>query len=433
MPSSQTGFFLPGRNEGRGKKKMPIKSVSKEIDDKAKKESAFHGTQTVTLIVTDSCNLRCKYCYEKHDKRSRKSLSFSQVKDILTRHLSAPNEFKKIVIDFFGGEPFLEFPLIKKTIEWLSSKEWGKEYFCSLSTNGTILDDDMKEFFLKYKEKISIGFSMDGSRTAHNIVRNNSYDLLEKNIPFFIDNWPDNPAKMTICAETIPYMADSIIDMEEKGIYFSANVVFEDIWGDEQKKVKLLKEYENQLELLLDYYKKNSHLCPVEPLFRPFPHHLKNKESRDDAIKEFTHKKFCGSGVEMIAYNVDGKAYPCHRFIPFISGKELTDDVQLKTDISWKTKKCENCDLLPVCPTCAGFNWEINNDPYLRTTFHCEALALEVIARCKYEAWKLSNTDADQVEKLSYKEQVKIKETLEILKYVNKNGFYVPKSTGEEV
>jgi uncharacterized protein len=406
---------------------MPIKSVSKEFDERAK-ESIYNETQTVTLIVTERCNLRCKYCYQKHDKRSHKSLHFSRVQEILTHHLNASNKFKKIVIDFFGGEPLLEFPLIKKTIEWLSSKEWEKEYSFSINTNSTLLNNEMKEFFLKNKEKVSIGFSLDGNRTAHNMTRSDSYDLVSKNIPFFKENWPDNPAKMTICAETIPYMADSIIDMEEKGIYFSANVVFEDIWGDDNEKTKLLQEYENQLERLLDYYKNNSHLFPPEPLFKQFPRYLRNKERRDNAIAVYLHKKFCGSGIEMIAYSVDNKAYPCHRFIPFTSGKELSEDVQIKTDITWKTKKCQGCDLMPICPSCIGFNWEINNDPYQRTTFHCDALALEVKARCKYEAWKISNIKTDEVEKLPHKKQIRIKETLAVLRYLNENGFYVPKS-----
>jgi radical SAM protein with 4Fe4S-binding SPASM domain len=126
----------------------------------------------------------------------------------------------------------------------------------------------------------------------------------------------------------------------------------------------------------------------------------------------------------MVAYDIYGKSYPCHRFAPFSTGKELSRNVNIEKDPIWKTEKCRGCDLLPVCPSCAGFNWEINNDPYLRTTFHCEALALEVMARCRYESEILTNLD--KVEELSPLDQIKLKEKLEVLHFINENGFFVP-------
>jgi radical SAM protein with 4Fe4S-binding SPASM domain len=404
---------------------LPKKSVSGEIDGYALHTEKFHETQTVALVLTSACNLRCKYCYEKHDLRDRRSMPFTMIKEILSRHLNASNDYKRVIVDFFGGEPLLEFPLIKQTIEWVKSCKWQKEYSFQIGTNGTILNDEIKSFLLKNRKNIELSFSLDGNRTAHNISRDNSYDLLAPNIPFFIENWPNNPAKMTICAETIPYLADSIIEIEEKGYFFTANVVFEDIWGDEQKKTQLLGEYERQLEQLVDYYVQHRDLFLPEPIFRPFPSHLRNEESRENAIKAFKQKQFCGSGLEMIAYDIDGKAYPCHRFIPLTTGKEWPGEIKMNKTPNWETEKCQPCDLLPVCPSCVGFNWEINKNPYQRTTFHCDALALEVIARCKYESRILP--PIDQVEKLSDLEQAKLKEKSEVLDFLNKNGFYVPK------
>lgn len=96
----------------------------------------------------------------------------------------------------------------------------------------------------------------------------------------------------------------------------------------------------------------------------------------------------------------------------------------LKNTPTWVNKTCNNCDLLPVCPSCAGFNWEINNDPYERTTFHCEALALEVSARCMYEAGMIAKIK--QIDSLTPAEKREIKLKVEVLRYIDENGFYIP-------
>lgn len=399
---------------------MPKKHLTKVLEDL----KSDNLVRTVTLFLTEECNLNCNYCYEKNDKRKRGGLSLVQIKDILSHHLNAPDKFDKVVIEFFGGEPFLEFETLRDTVKWATSQKWPKRYYFNIATNGTIMTDEIKEFLLKYKHIVQVGYSLDGTQEAHNLARSNSYDLVAKNVPFFAELWPNNPAKMTICAETIPYLADSIIDMEEKGIFFSANVVFEDIWGDELEKKELLAEYEKQLYRLVEYYLENPHLFPPDPLFRRFPKHLRSEETCEDEKNHFKNKRFCGSGIEMIAYDVDGNSYPCHRFVPVTSGKIPQKKLKLENTPTWMNVKCNKCDLLPVCPSCIGFNWEINDEPYKRTTFHCEALALEVIARCKYEAGMIEKIE--QIDSLSLSEKQELKLKVETLRYIEENGFYIP-------
>jgi len=105
-------------------------------------------------------------------------------------------------------------------VDWFHTKKWYKNHLFFICSNGTILTDEMKTWLEKNKNCVMVGISLDGNKKAHNINRSNSYDQVQKNLPFFLEQWPSQPIKMTINAETLPYVADSIIELEEKEIPF---------------------------------------------------------------------------------------------------------------------------------------------------------------------------------------------------------------------
>ena len=222
--------------------------------------------RTLSLVITRNCNLNCSYCYEKHNLRDSRTMDLKVAKKAITNFMNIGDEADIFIIDLFGGEPLLGFSLIKKIIEWCHKKKWNKNYYFMISTNGTLLNDEMKDFFARHNKHVILGLSIDGNREAHNINRNNSYDLIYPHIEFFKKNWPNQPSKMTISAETIPYVFDSVIELEEMGLYFTANLPQENIWGNQNNKKRLLEIYEEQLIRLVDYYVENSHLYPVARL-----------------------------------------------------------------------------------------------------------------------------------------------------------------------
>ena len=172
--------------------------------------------RTIVLIVTNQCNLKCKYCYEQHRVKKNDTMDFDTAKKIITKYMNKDDEFDLIEIQFFGGEPLLAFPLIKKIVDWFHTKTWKKKHVFFIPTNGTILTDEMKKWLECNRNDVKLGFSLDGNKTAHNLGRDNSYDRVMKNLPFFKENWPEQILKMTIYEETIPYIADSVIELEEK-------------------------------------------------------------------------------------------------------------------------------------------------------------------------------------------------------------------------
>jgi uncharacterized protein len=389
---------------------VPRKKISKNTKMKIR---------LITLVITRNCNLNCSYCYEKKTHRTGKTMDPVLAQEVITRYMEADDEFEGVEIDLFGGEPMLAFPLIRYILEWFHSRTWAKPYKFLIGTNGTILTDEMKNWLYKHRNWVNVGLSIDGNKIAHDISRDNSYDLVSPNIPFFMENWPNQPAKMTIIADTIPYVADSIIELEEMGMNFTANLAFEDFWGDNEKKKRLLDIYEEQLDRLINYYVMRPHLSPVSPLLDAVPEYIGLPVSSEQ--KEKDCRRFCGAGHEMEAVDVDGKLYPCHRFFPWVTGYPVLKQ-PVNQQKGWKPEECARCKLIDSCPTCVGFNWEINGDTSIRTTYHCEAYKLEVLASSKLAAIRMGQQSISKLKNLPLKEAYKFKKRLEAVWELIENG-----------
>ncbi|MCP4214511.1 MAG: 4Fe-4S cluster-binding domain-containing protein [bacterium] len=375
----------------------------------------------VVLNITKQCNLKCKYCYEPNKSREDKNVSMGLevAKKTIRHYMELDNGYIDVEFQLFGGESMLEFRLIRQIVDWFHTMTWKKGHVFFICTNGTFLTDEMKQWLYENRECVVPGFSIDGNRTAHNMGRDNSYDLLKPNIPFFVENWPTQPAKMTVYSETIPYLADSVIELEEMGLYFSANIVFEDIWGDSEQKKKLLEVYNKQLEKLVDYYVEHPELEPVGPLLNKDPGLIPK-----GAVLNYSDgncSRYCGAGHEMVMVDVDGKEYPCHRFAPWVTGRPAPR-MEVNRQETWQPQKCADCELVSLCPTCAGFNWEINGDTGIRTTFHCEAFKLELLASAKLAALRLEKHQVTDIEKMPNGEAVALKKRIDGLLQLAEKG-----------
>lgn len=92
------------------------------------------------LMVTHACNLNCSYCYESFKRNSY--MSFEMAKEIILKeaHMVAESDrFDEIQVDFMGGEPLMNFPLIKQIVEWLKNGGIDIPWICFASTNATLL------------------------------------------------------------------------------------------------------------------------------------------------------------------------------------------------------------------------------------------------------------------------------------------------------
>lgn len=373
----------------------------------------------VTMTVYHGCNLNCRYCYERRANKDTESMDFEIAKNVITRFMEADNGFDNNEFQFFGGEPMMVFPLIKKIVDWFHTHSWKKGHIFFICTNGTILTEEMKGWLTQNKQCVTAGISLDGNKTAHDTGRSNSYDLLLRNLPFFKETWPTQPAKMTIYSETIPYVADSIIELEEMGLHFTANIVFENIWGNAKQKKNLLGMYKKQLIRLVDYYACHPHLEPVGPLLQRDLEYI-NLPNRKIKVSDGDCQRYCGAGHEMVMVEVDGTIFPCHRFANWITNS-TAPTIPINIQKIWKPESCAQCNFITICPTCAGFNWELNGDTGIRTTYHCEAFKLELWASAQLQAIRLGQCELSDLLRLSEQEKSRIKRRLEwILEFSGK-------------
>lgn len=145
----------------------------------------------LTLVSTEDCNLRCFYCAYNWGggdfirPRRQVKLNWRVAKRAIDFYYQHSRKEKKAYLFFYGGEPFLNFPVIRKSIEYFRKKFVGSKKVISLVTNGTIMNEEIVRFLIKNKVHISV--SIDGPREIHDKFRyfsnrSGSFDLIMKNL-----------------------------------------------------------------------------------------------------------------------------------------------------------------------------------------------------------------------------------------------------------
>ena len=243
----------------------------------------LHKAKIVTLFVTYGCNLNCVYCFEQF-KDAKKKMPLELAKTIICKEI---DEIKKngvndaIKIDLFGGEPLMNFPFIKDFCEWFWQQNFNIGHIIYATTNGTLLDDEKKEWFRKHKDNFVLVMSVDGDSAMQ--MENRGYALDKLPIEFAHELWPDQPFKMTISSSTLPNLADGVISLRKKGYLVESRLAQGEQW---QKDDDLI--YKRELSKIADFYIKllgvtrNGGYFEYKPMFieqLPIPQlKIENKE-----------------------------------------------------------------------------------------------------------------------------------------------------------
>lgn len=141
-----------------------------------------------SLCITHNCNLNCIYCYQNHDKKRMMLGTAKKCIDWIFDNIPSYAD-GGVEIGFIGGEPLLEFNLIKQIVAYTCSKPRNVNYMFFASTNGTLLDDEMKKWFAAHKNCFWLGLSVDGAKETQDNNRSNSFDAID--FDFFLQNWPE--------------------------------------------------------------------------------------------------------------------------------------------------------------------------------------------------------------------------------------------------
>lgn len=346
-------------------------------------------TRYVSLMLTYSCNLNCTYCYEQF--KSGRSMSIDMAKRQITQAFEETlkiDKYKALEISFMGGEPLLEFEKIKLLSEWCWQQEWSIPYILFASTNGTLLTQEMKEWFYKNRKKIVLGISLDGTLGMQAVNRG---DLASKvDVDYFLKTWPLQGIKMTISKETLPFLSEGVIYLHEKGFQqIYANLAYGISWDN-----KDMNNYKEQLLGLVEYYRLHPEIKPCS---------LLSLDLTEIIDLSFSYTKHCGCGEGTSLIDVDGKTYPCPVFSPSTMSHELLESLEHIdfTDVlTFVPQECRRCVLHRACPKCYGMNYLHTKRIDYFNEFNCRAFKIQVLANCVLQQELVKNKSEEEQEKL---------------------------------
>ncbi len=308
---------------------------------------SFKNRETVVkalcLHIAHDCNLACKYCFagegEYHGQRSLMSLDVG--KKALDFLVANSGNRVQLEVDFFGGEPLMNWQVVKDLVAYGRSLEEPnhKKFRFTLTTNGVLLDDEVLEF--ANKEMANLVLSVDGRKEIHDRMRphrggQGSYDEV---LPKYKKaaksrNQMDYYVRGTFTRNNLDF-AEDVKHLADEGFeQISMEPVVarpeEDYVLRMEDVPAILEEYD---ELALEYIRKKK-----EGKGFNFFHFMINLEGGPCVAKRLSG---CGSGTEYLAVTPWGDLYPCHQFVgqeEFLMGN--VEEGILRTDIRDKFKAC---------------------------------------------------------------------------------------------
>jgi uncharacterized protein len=164
------------------KYKLFVPQSAPEIHCNIEEVNKKKGIRQLILVVTENCNLRCKYCiysghYEMHRTHSKNYMPIEIAKKSVDFYFNYNSEYietnpqNQLCIGFYGGEPLLNFELIKNIVHYVNAKYNQNDILYTITTNGTLLNDEKIRFLVD--NNFSINISLDGSQIEHD--RNRVY------------------------------------------------------------------------------------------------------------------------------------------------------------------------------------------------------------------------------------------------------------------
>ena len=250
----------------------------------------------ITFWVTEKCNLACKYCYvHKQPKTMTLETAEQTIKYFTDKFDETVAAGKRINVALHGGEPLLNFDVIRYIVETLKERYDGHIIF-TMTTNGTVFEKDIYDFI---KGKVQISVSIDGNRTTNDTNRiypngESSFDKVMETLKFLKEQGEYIRVRMTVNKETLPAMAENYIylDQMDMGVVTFA-LDAGAAWNQQDMQIY----YENY-EKIMDYMIENDKKAAQYLLFN---------------IKEATFRRRtgCDGGTNTFHISADGGIYPC--------------------------------------------------------------------------------------------------------------------------
>lgn len=266
--------------------------------------------RNLSLLISQDCNLRCGYCYADHGSYGcqKKSMSFDTAKKCIDKLLCNKNDTN---IVFFGGEPLLNFPLIKKIDFYLSQKKICATY--TMITNGTIMDDEIRDFI---NEKfLSLWISLDGPKDINDRQRFGIAESVHDSVVETIDKL--HPRNYPITTKTVvtKRSANKLTEIVEH--ISSLNI--------DSMSIKSVNDVPPESEFFMN---DDDYIIYVKELSNILARNI-NMIAEGKEVKLISYISSiltqmisrtriiygCPAGRELLTITSDGDVYSCHRYI----------------------------------------------------------------------------------------------------------------------
>ncbi|HIR12121.1 MAG TPA: thioether cross-link-forming SCIFF peptide maturase [Candidatus Fimenecus excrementavium] len=310
--------------------------------------------KALCLHVAHTCNLNCTYCFAAQGKYhgERALMSFETGKRALDFLVENSGNRRNLEVDFFGGEPLLNFEVVKQLVAYARSIEdkCGKHFRFTLTTNGVLLDDEVTEF--ANRECHNVVLSLDGRKEVHDRLRKTingkgSYDTIVPKFQKFVKARGDKGyyVRGTFTHNNTDFTND-IFHMADLGF---TELSMEPVVCAPGEEYALTEE---DLPVLFEQYEiLAKEMLRREREGRPFTfyHYMLDLTGGPCIYKRISG---CGSGTEYLAVTPWGELYPCHQFVgdPKYSMGNIWDGVTNKA-LQDEFKLC-NAYARPDCKDC---------------------------------------------------------------------------------
>lgn len=274
--------------------------------------------KAMCLNMTHDCNLSCEYCFASQGTYNGEKayLSFETGKKAFDYLVKNSGNRRNLEVDFFGGEPLMNFNTINKLVDYGRSleKEYNKHFRFTVTTNGVLLDEEKIDYINENMDNVVL--SIDGRKETNDRMRKTingkgSYDLIIDNFKKFINKRgsKDYFIRGTYTSYNLDFSED-VKHMRESGF---DKISVEPVTAKPEEKYALKDEHvdilKKEYEKLTEYFIKSNKTKDKKFQFFHFNIDL---ESGPCIYKR---SMGCGAGTEYVAVTPKGELYPCHQFV----------------------------------------------------------------------------------------------------------------------
>lgn len=325
------------------------------LNEAAEKLKEYSPIKAMCLHIAHDCNLRCEYCFAStgdYAAGHRSLMSYEVGKKAIDFLIEKSGNRRNLEVDFFGGEPLMNFEVVKKLVDYgrKREKECGKNFRFTITTNGILLDDDKIKYINENMHNVVL--SLDGRKEVNDKMRkridgSGSYDSIVEKYKNFVSQRgvKDYYVRGTFTRNNLDFSKDlmHMVDLGFKQTSIEPVVSDEnlDYALKEEDLPIIFAEYEKLAKEIIEKRKKGE--------FFNFFHFMIDLSQGPCVIKRL---KGCGSGNEYIAVTPEGDIYPCHQFVGMeeykmgsVMDKSFDESIKQKfADANILNKpKCKDC------------------------------------------------------------------------------------------